>query len=44
MDGSKITAAAWGPLDQYLLTGHEDGSLSQYNILEVSHHWFHFFL
>ena len=29
--GSKITAALWGPLDQYIITGHEDGSLRHYS-------------
>ena len=27
---SKVTAAVWGPLDQYLLTGHENGSVSKW--------------
>lgn len=35
VDHSKVTAAVWGPLDQYIITGHVNGDLSQYNILEV---------
>lgn len=27
---SKVTSAVWGPLDQYILTGHDDGSISKY--------------
>lgn len=38
---SKATVAAWGYLNKYIITGHEDGSVSQYdakvvNILLVS--------
>jgi len=29
-DISKVTAACWGPLDEYIVTGHEDGSLRTY--------------
>lgn len=35
MDNSKVTSAVWGPLDEYIVTGHENGALSQYNILAV---------
>ena len=35
MDNSKVTSAVWGPLDEYIVTGHENGALSQYGILEV---------
>ncbi len=31
VDGAKITAGLWGPFDEYIITGHEDGSLSQYD-------------
>jgi len=27
---SKVTAAIWGPLDEYILTGHDNGSISKY--------------
>lgn len=27
---SKVTAAAWGPLDQYILTGHENGTVAKW--------------
>ena len=36
MDSSKVTAAVWGPLDEYIVTGHLNGSLSQYDLLQVS--------
>jgi len=32
MDKSKITAAQWGPLDEYIITGHENGELCQWDI------------
>lgn len=35
VDTSKVTAAVWGPLDEYIVTGHESGALSQYNIFDV---------
>ncbi len=31
VDGAKITAGLWGPFDEYIITGHEDGSLTQYD-------------
>ena len=36
VDESRVTAAVWGPFDQFLITGHEDGTLAHYNITEVS--------
>ena len=36
VDESRVTAAVWGPFDQFLITGHEDGTLAQYNITEVT--------
>ena len=27
----KVTAALWGPLDQYIITGHENGDLCQWD-------------
>ncbi len=32
---SKVTSAVWGPFDQYVITGHEDGSISQFDIINV---------
>jgi translation initiation factor 3 subunit I len=29
--GSKVTVAAWGALNKYIITGHENGSVSLYN-------------
>lgn len=34
VDSSKVTSAVWGPLDEYIVTGHDNGALSQYNILD----------
>ncbi|PFX20958.1 Eukaryotic translation initiation factor 3 subunit I [Stylophora pistillata] len=31
VDGPKVTAALWGPLDQYIITGHENGDLCQWD-------------
>ena len=29
---SKITSAVWGPLDEMIVTGHENGDLVQWNV------------
>ena len=29
--GAKVTSALWGPLDEYIVAGHEDGSLTHYS-------------
>lgn len=29
---SKITSALWGPLDEVILTGHENGALAQWDV------------
>jgi len=29
---SKITSAIWGPLDEVLVTGHENGDLCQWDV------------
>lgn len=29
--GPKVTAALWGPLDQFIITGHENGDLCQWD-------------
>lgn len=40
----KVTAAVWGPLDEYIVTGHEDGALRMWNattgemMKEMLHH------
>ncbi len=31
IEGPKVTAALWGPLDQYIITGHENGDLCQWD-------------
>ena len=36
VEQTKVTAASWGPFDNYLITGHENGAISQYD-LRVSH-------
>lgn len=44
INGSKVTSALWGPLDEYIVAGHEDGSLVHYStdrgnpILQQKHH------
>lgn len=35
VEDSKVTAAVWGPFDEFLIAGHENGGLSQYDILNV---------
>ena len=35
MKPSKVTAAVWGPFDEFVLTGHEDGSVSQFDLVNV---------
>lgn len=35
VDGSRVSSAVWGAFDQYIITGHEDGTLAKYNILKV---------
>lgn len=29
---SKVTSAVWGPLDEVIITGHENGELSQWDV------------
>jgi len=29
---SKVTSALWGPLDEYIITGHENGELTQWDL------------
>ena len=31
VDGPKVTSGLWGPFDEYLVTGHEDGSVCHYD-------------
>ena len=35
VEGPKVTSAIWGAFDQYIVTGHEDGTVAKYNILKV---------
>ena len=30
MNESKVTAAVWGPLDEYIVTGHENGVMTKW--------------
>jgi len=32
IEGPKVTAILWGPLDQTVITGHEDGKLTQWDL------------
>jgi len=32
VEQAKVTAASWGPFDNYLVTGHENGVLCQYDL------------
>ena len=32
VNDSKVTCGIWGPYDEYLITGHENGELSHYDI------------
>ena len=32
VEQTKVTAASWGPFDNYLITGHENGAISQYDL------------
>lgn len=34
IEGSKVTAAVWGPADEYIITGHENGTVSQYDVFK----------
>ncbi|CAD5123513.1 DgyrCDS11853 [Dimorphilus gyrociliatus] len=34
MPESKITSAIWGPYDEFIVTGHDDGTISQWNIAD----------
>ena len=36
MEFSKVTSAIWGSFDQYVITGHADGTVAKYDLLEVS--------
>ena len=35
IEGSRISAALWGPFDEFLITGHEDGSICRYDVTRV---------
>ncbi|CAH1252970.1 eukaryotic translation initiation factor 3 subunit I-like [Branchiostoma lanceolatum] len=32
IDGPKVTSAVWGGLDEYIITGHESGEFSQFDV------------
>ena len=32
ISGAKITSAIWGPYEEYMITGHEDGRICHYDI------------
>lgn len=32
VEQAKVTAAGWGPFDNYLITGHENGAVCQYDL------------
>ena len=32
ISGPKITSAIWGPYEEYIITGHEDGRICQYDV------------
>lgn len=32
VEQAKVTAATWGPFDNYLVTGHENGAVCQYDL------------
>ena len=32
VEGPKVTAAVWGPLDQYIIAGDENGNLCQWDM------------
>ena len=32
VEQAKVTAASWGPFDNYLITGHENGAVCQYDL------------
>jgi len=34
---SKITSAVWGPLDEVIITGHENGDLCQWDVSVCFH-------
>ena len=36
IEGSKITSSLWGPFDEFLVTGHENGSVCRYDVTRVS--------
>ena len=32
ISGPKITSAIWGPYEEYIITGHEDGRICHYDV------------
>ena len=35
VEGSKVTSALWGPFDEFLITGHENGAVCRYDVTRV---------
>ena len=35
VEDAKVTSAIWGTFDQFIITGHEDGTVAKYDILKV---------
>ena len=38
VEQAKVTAASWGPFDNYLVTGHENGAVCQYDLRVSQYH------
>ena len=36
IEGSRISAAVWGPFDEFVVTGHENGAICRYDVTRVS--------
>jgi translation initiation factor 3 subunit I len=37
IEGSRISAAVWGPFDEFLVTGHENGAICRYDVTRSGH-------
>ncbi|CAI8038839.1 Eukaryotic translation initiation factor 3 subunit I [Geodia barretti] len=37
IEGSRISAAVWGPFDEFLITGHENGAICRYDVTRSGH-------
>ena len=36
IEGSEVTSSLWGPFDEFLVTGHKNGSMCHYDVTRVS--------